>query len=69
MQSALYKEPYETGRKDEKTKLIIKFLTKRFGVLPVDLKKGIEAADADKLDVIAEELLDYKDIDLSLIHI
>jgi len=63
MQSALYKEPYETGRKDEKTKLIIKFLTKRFGVLPVDLKKGIEAADADKLDVIAEELLDYKDID------
>jgi len=63
MQSALYKESYETGRKDEKTKLIIKFLTKRFGVLPADLKKKIEAADAEKLDVIAEELLDYKNID------
>lgn len=63
MQSSLYREPYETGRKDEKTKLIIKFLTKRFGVLPVDLKKKLEVADTEKLDMITEELLDYKNID------
>lgn len=46
--SSLYREPYKTGRKDEKTKLIIKFLTKRFGVLSADLKKKLEVADTEK---------------------
>lgn len=34
MQSSLYKEPYEKRVKEGEARMVIKFSTKRFGVIP-----------------------------------
>ncbi|SHJ57541.1 DUF4351 domain-containing protein [Paramaledivibacter caminithermalis] len=67
MQSSLYREPYEKGiqqgRKDEKVNTVLKFLTKRFGILPDEIKEKIEKLDMINLDIILDKVLEYKDID------
>ncbi|MDD3272088.1 MAG: DUF4351 domain-containing protein [Syntrophomonadaceae bacterium] len=63
MSSILYKEPYETGRREEKVKILIKFLGKRFGALPAELKKKIEETDTDKIDTMLDEVLDYDSLE------
>ena len=42
MSSILYKEPYEKGLEEGKIKILIKLLTKRFGVLPAELKRKLK---------------------------
>ena len=65
--SILYKEPYEKGLeeggKKEKANILIKFLGKRFGVLPAELKKRIEETDIDKIDIMLDEVLDYESLE------
>jgi hypothetical protein len=71
MQSALYKEPYEKGlgegveigRKEEKVGTIIRFLTKRFGPLPQEVKNRFPELDLTTLDVILDRVYEYKDLD------
>ena len=75
MQSALYKEPYEKGlgegiekgiekgRKEEKVGTIIRFLTKRFGPLPLEVKNRFPELDLTTLDVILDRVYEYKDLD------
>lgn len=71
MSSILYKEPYEQGkvegklegRKEEKVGTVIKFLTKRFGVLPVEVRNRFQELDLTTLDVILDKVFEYKDLE------
>jgi len=79
MQSALYKEPYEKGLqkgvakgvqegelKGETKTLVrtaIKFLIKKFGIIPDDLKLGIQKLDAPTLEIIIDNILEYDSLD------
>ena len=63
MQSALFKEPYEKGLGEGKSITLIRLLTKKFGVLPTDLKKKIEQTEMVKIDLMIDEVLDYKSLD------
>lgn len=74
MSSGLYKQPYETGKMEGiiegktegKTDLLIKLLSRRFGLLPVDLRKKISEADQYQLDLIADSIFDFKSADDTL---
>jgi len=67
MKSSLYKEPYEKGmeegRKIEKTDMVLRFLTKRFGLLPDEIKEKVRKLDMTSLDVILDKVLEYKDLE------
>jgi len=75
MSSALYKEPYEKGREEGiakglqegETKTLvrttIKFLIKKFGVIPDDLKESIQKLDAPTLEIIIDNILEYESLD------
>lgn len=71
MKSSLYKEPYEkgmekgmeAGRRIEKTDMVLKLLTKRFGILPDEIKEKVRKLDMTSLDVILDKVLEYKDIE------
>ena len=75
MSSVLYKEPYEKGfeegelkgklegRKEEKVNTAIKFLTKRFGILPAKVRNRLQELDLSTLDVILDKVLEYKDLE------
>lgn len=62
MQSSLYREPYEKGKIEGEAKMVIKLLTKRFGVIPPELRKRIESLDSETLDRIMDEALSYESI-------
>ncbi|WP_129723982.1 DUF4351 domain-containing protein [Xylanivirga thermophila] len=62
MQSSLYREPYEKGKVEGEAKMVIKLLTKRFGVIPPELRKRIESLDSETLDRIMDEALSYESI-------
>lgn len=67
MKSTLYREPYEKGIaegvKEGKIDIVLKFLTKRFGLLPDEIKKEIRSLDVNSLDIILDKILDYKDLE------
>ncbi|MBS3946934.1 MAG: DUF4351 domain-containing protein [Dethiobacter sp.] len=67
MESALYKHPYEAGKIEGKiegkTELVIKQLSKKFGLLPPDIRHKISKAEQYQLDLIAEGIFDFKSID------
>lgn len=71
MASALYKTPYEAGKTEGKiegkvegkSEILVKLLTKKFGVLPIDILSKISKADAYYLDLIAEGVLDFQSLD------
>jgi len=67
MASALYKHPYEAGKLEGKlegkTELVIKQLSKKFGLLPPDIRQKIGKAEQYQLDLIAESIFDFKSID------
>ncbi len=54
------------GKLEGKTDLLIKQLSRRFGLLPVDLQKKISEADQYQLDLIAESIFDFKSADDTL---
>jgi len=66
MSSGLYRQAYETGKIVVKTDLLIKLLSRRFGLLPVDLRKKISETDQYQLDLIAESIFDFKSADDTL---
>ncbi len=71
MQSQLYKEPYEKGREEgieegqqkEKTDTAIRLLTKKFSVVPPEIKQAIAKLDMVTLELIIDEIFDYKNVD------
>jgi len=63
MASALYRHPYEAGKLEGKTEMVIKQLSKKFGLLPPDIRKKIGEAEHYQLDLIAEGIFDFKALD------
>lgn len=66
MASALYKEPYEKGKEEERERLVrivLKLLIKRFGIIQQEMREKIEKLDAYSLEVISEGILDFNDLD------
>lgn len=75
MASALFKHPYEMGKAEGKlegklegnlegkTDLILKQLSKKFGILPLDIRNKIGEAEQYQLDLIAEGIFDFQSID------
>lgn len=66
MASVLYKEPYDRAKEEERERLariVLKLLTKRFGIIPLDVRKNIEKLDAYNLEIISEEILDFNSLD------
>lgn len=62
MSSALFKHPYDRAKEEERERLVrivIKLLTKRFGIIPKELREKIEKLDAYNLEIISEEILDF----------
>ena len=74
MSSTFFINPYELGEKkgeikgklEGKTDILIKQLSRRFGPLPVELRKKISEADQYQLDLIAESIFDFKSADDTL---
>lgn len=70
MASALYKTPYEAGKTEGKiegkAEILIKQLTKKFGILPTDVRNKINKADVYYLDLIAESVFDLQSLDDAL---
>lgn len=56
------KEGIEEGRKEELIRTSIKLLTKKFGILPDDVKIKIQNSDMTVLEIIIDEILDFKDL-------
>ncbi|MBP2034201.1 nitrate reductase alpha subunit [Clostridium algifaecis] len=56
------KEGREEGRKEELIRTSIKLLTKKFGILPDDVKIKIQNSDMTVLEIIIDEILDFKDL-------
>ena len=74
MASALYKTPYEAGKTEGKiegkiegkAEILIRQLTKKFGILPINVINKISKADAYYLDLIAESVFDLHTLDDAL---
>ena len=66
MASALYKEPYDRAKEEERERLVrivLKLLTKKFGIIPVETREKIEKLDAYNLEIINEEILDFSNLE------
>ncbi|OFI06484.1 hypothetical protein CLOACE_09840 [Clostridium acetireducens DSM 10703] len=53
----------QEGRKQELIRTSIKLLTKKFGVLPDEVKIKIENSDTTILEIIVDEILDFKKLE------
>lgn len=71
MSSALYREPFEKGIEEGEikgetkafAKTAIKFLIKKFGIIPDDLKLGIQKLDSPTLEIIIDSISGYENLD------
>ena len=57
----------EEGREEGEAKALartaIKLLTKKFGILPEELKRGVSKLDVVTLEVIIEDILEYQSLE------
>jgi hypothetical protein len=75
MSSALFKDPYEYGMekgiekgikegvKQELVKNVSKLLTKKFGILPSEIRMKIENSEVYNLEIIMDEILSLEKLD------
>lgn len=66
MASALYKAPYDRAKEEERERLariVLKLLTKKFGIIPVEIRGKLEKLEACNLEIITEEILDINSLD------
>ena len=56
-------EGIEKGIEKGVAKTAIRLLTKKFGVLAEDMRIKIEQLDAETLDIIVDEMLDYDSLE------
>jgi len=67
MESALYQRPYDAGRSkgklEGKSELVLKLLAKKFGCLPPEIREKLGEAKPYQLDLIAEGIFDFRDLD------
>jgi hypothetical protein len=57
------KEGKEEGRRQELIRTSTRLLTKRFGILPDNIKAKIENSDTTVLEIIVDEILDFKKLE------
>ncbi|AGK95980.1 DUF4351 domain-containing protein [Clostridium pasteurianum] len=57
------KQGIEEGRKEELIRTSIKLLTKKFGILPDDIKNKIENSDTTALEIIVDGILDFEKLE------
>jgi hypothetical protein len=60
--SALYQHPYEKGKLEGKSELVLKQLAKKFGFLPPEIRQKIAAAEPHQRELIAEGIFDFRDL-------
>jgi hypothetical protein len=53
----------EEAKREGVAKTAIRLLTKKFGVLAEDMRIKIEQLDAETLDIIVDEMLDYDSLE------
>jgi hypothetical protein len=75
MSSALFKDPYEYGMekgiekgikegvKQELVKNVSKLLTKKFGVLPSEIRMKIDNSEVYNLEIIMDEILSLEKLE------
>jgi predicted transposase YdaD len=71
MASELYQHPYERGRSEGKlegkiegkSELVLKQLAKKFGCLSPEVRQKLAEAKPHQLDLIAEGIFDFRDLD------
>ncbi|MDD4570589.1 MAG: Rpn family recombination-promoting nuclease/putative transposase, partial [Tepidanaerobacteraceae bacterium] len=56
-------EGREEGREEALVKAVIKLLTKKFGMLPDEFKTRISKLDTVTLEIIIEDILEYKSVE------
>jgi hypothetical protein len=59
----------EQGRQDELLKTVTKQLTKKFGILPSDIKEKLDRADIQKLEIITDGIFDFSSLDEAVSHL
>lgn len=57
------KEGKEEGRRQELVRTSTRLLTKKFGILPDDIKAKIEKSDTTVLEIIVDEILDFEKLE------
>ncbi|MCY6354761.1 DUF4351 domain-containing protein [Clostridium sp. ZS2-4] len=51
------------GKKQELVRSSIRLLTKKFGILPKDIKKKLNKADAITLEIIVDSVLEFNKLE------
>jgi hypothetical protein len=59
----------EQGRQDELLKTVTKQLTKKFGILPSDIKEKLDRADIQKLEIITDGIFEFSSLDEAVSHL
>ncbi|KYH34832.1 hypothetical protein CLTEP_11470 [Clostridium tepidiprofundi DSM 19306] len=59
----LKEEGIEEGRKRELVRTSIRLLTKKFGILPEDVKEKLEKAEITELEIIVDSILDFNKLE------
>jgi hypothetical protein len=59
----------EQGRQNELLKTVTKQLTKKFGILPSDIKEKLDRAAIQKLEIITDGIFDFSSLDEAVSHL
>lgn len=61
-ESVIYQDILEEGRQEEALKMVMRPLTRRFGVLSPELQAGIQVLSVAQLEDLNEALFDFSDV-------
>ena len=56
-------EGFEQGEQKQAVKMLIKLLTKKFGILPNEMQEKIQALDITVLEIITDEIFQFEALD------
>jgi hypothetical protein len=59
----------EQGRQNELLKTVTKQLTKKFGILPSDIKEKLDRADIQKLEIITDGIFEFSSLNEAVSHL
>lgn len=57
------KEGIKEGRRQELIRTAVRLLTKKFGILPEEVRNKIEKSDNTVLEIIVDEVLDFEKLE------
>ena len=56
-------EGLQKGVQEGKSEVLINLLTKRFGILPQEMRKNIQSLDIYRIDIITNEIFHFETLD------